>query len=99
MLVLIATLTAKPGQETALETLLRAMVPKVRSEQGTLEYTLHQSAEQQGRFLFYEKYADRAAFDRHCATPYFKELMAAVSPLLGGAPTMDFSEVLVSARD
>jgi quinol monooxygenase YgiN len=80
----VAKLRAKAGSEASLEQALRAMVPKVRDESGTLSYVLHRSVREPGVFVFYEIYQDQAALDAHTKTPHFKGLVAAVGPLLDG---------------
>jgi quinol monooxygenase YgiN len=39
-----------------------------------LEYTLLQSLTDKSLFVFYERYADEAAFDFHRTTEYYKAL-------------------------
>ena len=40
-------------------------------------------------FLFYEKYADANAFDRHGKTSAIQELFRVLQPLLDGAPSIE----------
>jgi quinol monooxygenase YgiN len=90
MLVIMAILEARPGQEKALQEALHAMIPQVQKETGTLIYTLHQSTQNPGRFFFYEQYVDQAAVDHHLSTPYFKALFAQFPELLNGEPHVEF---------
>jgi quinol monooxygenase YgiN len=82
MIILTAVLQAKKGREEELEKELRAMIPFVQEEPGALVYTLHRSQKDPGRFMFYEKYIDKAALDLHGSTPYLKNLRSKFDSLL-----------------
>ncbi|MDZ4165714.1 MAG: putative quinol monooxygenase [Smithellaceae bacterium] len=95
MLVVVAKLKAKEGKGEELERAFLKMIAEVRAkEEGTLIYILHRAANDPGTFLFYEKYTDQAAFIHHSATPHFKELFAAIGPLLEGKPSIETYEEL-----
>jgi quinol monooxygenase YgiN len=94
-MIVVAKVKAKPGCEGEMETALTEMVAKVEKETGTLAYTLHRSHKDPSVFMFYEKYADAAAFAAHGATPYFKTLVEAILPLLDGDLEMEtYNEVV-----
>ena len=97
-MVVVAVVKAQAGKEKEMEDALRAMIPKVQSEEGTIAYILHRAQNEQGKFLFYEKYRDRAAFDFHSSTPHFKELFGKISPLLDGQPHVEMYEELAAKR-
>ncbi len=92
MIVLTAVFKAKPGKETELERTLRVMIPEVQNEDGTIMYILNRSTVDQGQFLFYEMYKDKAALDFHNATPYFQQLLQNLDGLLAEAPQIDTYE-------
>ncbi len=90
MLVVVAKLKAKAGNEEELEKALLTMIPEVQAkEERTLIYTLHRAVNDPGTFLFYEKYQDQEAFSHHSTTPYFKMLFATVGPLMDGKPSIE----------
>lgn len=62
---MIATLTAKPGQTEALRAALLRLVENSRSEEGMVQYDLHQSVERPDQFVFYEIWADERTFAMH----------------------------------
>jgi len=97
-MVVVAVLKAQAGKEKDMENVLRAMIPKVQSEEGTIAYILHRAQNEQGKFLFYETYRDRAAFDFHSSTPHFKELFGKIGPLLDGQPLVEMYEELAAKR-
>ena len=78
----LAVLTAKPGQETALATLLQGLVAPTRAEQGVLFYDLHQDREDPARFVFFESWASQADLDAHDASPHLVALQAQLPELL-----------------
>lgn len=96
MIVLSAELRAKPGHELELEEILRGMIAPVSAENGTISYSLHRARDASGRFFFYEKYRDQAAFDFHMATPYLKDTLARAEPLLAEAPRLNVYEEVAS---
>ena len=99
MIVIAATFQAKPGSEAELEKALRTMIAPVSKEAGAIEYALHRSPTDAGRFFFYEKYKDQAAGDFHSATPYLKALLETAPGLCVTAPSVEVYEPLVSIHD
>ena len=97
-MVIVAKLKAQSGKEAEMEDALKSMIPKVQQEDGTLIYTLHRSLSDPTLFLFYEKYRDKAAFNEHGSTPYFKELFATIGPLMGAEPSMEMYEELAGVQ-
>jgi quinol monooxygenase YgiN len=94
MIVLIATLKAKPGKEKQVEEILGAMIPKVQNEKGCTKYILHRVKADPRQFLFY----DQAALDIHNNTPYFKELGPKLAGLLEGDPVGVFYDMITAIR-
>ncbi len=76
--VLTATLKALRGQEDAVRAALLEMVVPSRSEPGCICYNLHEAENERGLFIFYEQWADQAAFDAHLQTPHFLGLDAKI---------------------
>jgi len=99
MIVLSAFFQAKPGREAELEAALRALIPEVRKEVGTLEYTVHRAKDDACRFFFHEKYRDQAALDVHMAAPYLKAVLDKVPELCASAPVVTAYQPLVSIHD
>lgn len=70
-ITVVATLRAAQGKADELAALLTEQVGVIRkTEPGCLLYKLHRSAKDPDAFLFYEIYADKAAFDAHRASPH-----------------------------
>lgn len=85
-MVVVAKIKAIPGSENEMKTILLDIIPKVKEEDGTLVYTLHQDQNDPLVFLFYEKYKDTDALVAHSSTPYFKALFKTIKPMLDGNP-------------
>ncbi|HWP98664.1 MAG TPA: putative quinol monooxygenase [Syntrophomonadaceae bacterium] len=98
MIVLIAAFKAKTGKEMELEQTLKGMIPEVQNEAGTIMYILNRSAADNGQFVFYEMYQDKAALEFHSTTPYFQELLKNIDGLVVEDPQIDFYEDIASIR-
>ncbi|HVN72626.1 MAG TPA: putative quinol monooxygenase [Desulfomonilia bacterium] len=99
MIVVVAVLKAKQGKEEEMEEALRWIIPQVDSEEGTLKYVLHRAKKDAGKFLIYENYRDKDAFNKHSSTPYFAELFGKIAPLLEGDPSIEIYEDIASIQD
>ena len=70
-ITVVARIRAAKGKGDALASLLREQIATVRkTEPGCLAYRLHCSTSDPDAFLFYETYADEAAFDAHRNSPH-----------------------------
>ena len=95
-MIVVAKLKAKDGMDNKLKEILVDMVSKVKEEEGALLYTVSCSQQDPKQFVIYEKYVDMDAFVHHASTPHFKEMSAALAPLLDGAPEIGmYDEVAV----
>jgi quinol monooxygenase YgiN len=79
---IVAVLKAKPGQESELRQALLTLIPPVLQEPGCIQYTLHESLDHPGHFVFYEAWADQAAIDRHGQTTHFQAFVSKCDTLL-----------------
>lgn len=82
VLVSIAVLKAKKGQERALKEGLLALVEPTRAEPGNLDYVLFELRDERGTFYMREAFKDQAALDEHFAMPYFQHFAAKADDLL-----------------
>jgi quinol monooxygenase YgiN len=70
----VATLRAAAGKADALEALLIEQAAVIRkTEPGCVLYRVHRATGDPDAFLFYEIYADDAAFDAHRASPHLAQ--------------------------
>ncbi|RJP43891.1 MAG: antibiotic biosynthesis monooxygenase [Desulfobacteraceae bacterium] len=86
IMIVVAKLKARQESIEEMKAALLDMVSKVKDEEGTLVYTLHQDLGNPAVFLFYEKYMDADALTAHSSTPYFKALFKTIRPMLDGDP-------------
>lgn len=96
MIVLTAVFKAKTGKETELEQTLRAMIPNVQNEAGTVMYILNRSSNDKGQFLFYEMYKDDKSLEFHNNTPYFQNLLKEIDGLVSEDPEIESYEDIAS---
>ena len=88
----VATFQARPGKEADLRAALLGLLAPTRKEAGCLNYDLHQSPEDPGRFLFHENWTSKAALDAHLQSPQIRELIPRVDELCTGFPEIKIWE-------
>ena len=59
-----------------------ALVAPTHQEEGCVQYDLHESTDQPGRFVFYENWTSRAALDKHSASAHIQAFRAKASEVL-----------------
>lgn len=74
--VLVVRMTAREGEESRAEELIRELVEASSAEPGNVHYIGHRDADDPRTFLMYEQYRDKAAFEEHGQTEHFKTLGA-----------------------
>ena len=85
-LIVVAEVGAKAGKEDELRRALLALIEPTRREEGCVQYDLHVSTEEAGRFVFFEIWVSKEALDRHMQTAHFRKFVAAVETLLAEPP-------------
>ena len=74
---LVVRFTLKPDHGDAFDELVSETLPGIREEEpGTLIYTCQTVQDAPNERIFYEVYADRAAFDAHEEQPHVKRFLA-----------------------
>ena len=79
---IVAAIYPKPGKAEAVKAEILNNIPHVRKEKGCLRYDLHALKDGGGRFLFYEIWADKAAFEAHRVAPHMTAYRERVKDLL-----------------
>jgi quinol monooxygenase YgiN len=72
-LTIIAHLVARPDKIEDTRRFLLSLVDKTRSENGCVDYDLHQDNENPAEFTFYENWRDRVTWDKHMLMPHLAE--------------------------
>jgi quinol monooxygenase YgiN len=77
-LIVVATITAKEGNEAIVRAALERVVPPSRAEAGCLRYDLNVDLGNHASFVMLEAWRDEEALAAHEATPHFQELVASI---------------------
>ena len=91
-ITVVATFQAKPGQEAELKKALLTLIAPTRQEAGCLNYDLHISPEDAGKFLFHENWTTKAALDAHLQNDHIKVLLPRMGELCVGMPEIKIWE-------
>lgn len=78
----LALFKAKPGLEEEVKRELMALQGPTRSEEGCINYDLHQSQEDASRFMFYENWKSQEDLDKHLQMPYLTAFRGKAGDLL-----------------
>jgi quinol monooxygenase YgiN len=73
--VITAFWETHPGEEGVIAELLRKFLPDAQKEPGVKQFQIHQNAAKPREFMFYEVFADEAAFAAHQQTDHFKTII------------------------
>jgi quinol monooxygenase YgiN len=93
--VLVVRMTAREGNEDEAVATMRELAEATRQEPGCELYIPTQDPENPRSLLFYEQYADKAAFEAHGASDHFQQLaLGKLFPLLEGERERTFFETL-----
>ncbi len=91
-ITVVATFQALPGKEEELKKALIGLVAPTRKETGCINYDLHQSPEEPGKFLFHENWTTKAALDAHLKMPHIQVLLPRLEGLAVGMPEIKIWE-------
>ncbi|MDD2337473.1 MAG: putative quinol monooxygenase [Geobacteraceae bacterium] len=91
---LIAKITAKPGKEDQVKKELLAVIDPTRSEAGCISYNLHQDADNNAVFMFYENWSSKEILEQHLQTPHLQGLLAKADELFAEPLEVKFYEIL-----
>jgi quinol monooxygenase YgiN len=90
----IAEIVSKKEKADELRALMVPFAEKAAKEPGCLTYTLLEVIAEPGRFLTFERWADKAALDVHMTTPHIKEIVPKLEPVLA----KPFTQLFLDAR-
>ena len=89
MLTITAIIRVKPGQHAAMREALLVVASHVAAnEPETIGFFISQSEEDPCLFTTYERFADKAAMDRHNGSAVVAAFFAIAGPMLDGAVTL-----------
>ena len=76
-LTIVANITAKSDKIDLVKVGLEKLIDITRSEEGCLQYDLHQDNENPSHFMFYENWESRELWQKHMGVQHLKDYMAA----------------------
>lgn len=92
MIVLTATLRARPGRRAELAAFLDAIRVDTDDEPGTLTFLVHTARDDDRTVVCYEAYVDDEAMVHHREGRALQALMAAFADLVDGPPEIVYLE-------
>jgi quinol monooxygenase YgiN len=85
MLLLTAFIEVAPGDRDAIRPALADVIASTRKEEGCEDYGCYEDTQRPGRYVFVERWRDKAALDRHLGTPHMAAWMKAAGPKMKSA--------------
>ena len=76
-LTIVAHITARSDKIDLVKAELEKLVDITRSEEGCLQYDLHQDNENPAHFMFYENWESRELWQAHMNNQHLKDYLAA----------------------
>ena len=77
-----ARMKAKDGIAENVRQELMSLVPQTWSEEGCINYDLHQSVDEKTLFMFYENWRSKEDLDKHLEMPYLKSFLEKADKIL-----------------
>ena len=93
-ITVVARFRAKPGMEDGLKKLLLALIVPSRSDDGCINYDLHQAIDDPTIFLFYENWHSKEHLDKHSATSHVQDFRSKAKALLAEAPELTLMNMI-----
>ncbi len=81
-----ALLKVKPGLEAQFLEEFQHIIQATHSEEGCINYDIHQSFENSSWFLLHENWVHQEALDYHLEQPYIKNLLGKAADFLTEPP-------------
>jgi quinol monooxygenase YgiN len=85
MMLLTAFIEVAAVDRDAICAALADVIPATRAEDGCDDYNCYEDTQQPGRYVFVERWRDKAALDRHVATPHMAAWMKVAGPRMTSA--------------
>lgn len=82
LLTVIAYMKAAPGKTDELRRELQDLIETTHREAGCVNYDLHESIEEPGKFFFHENWESEEHLDAHLAAPHLVRFAGLIPNLL-----------------
>jgi quinol monooxygenase YgiN len=94
MFVLLVELETDRDRSNELEMVLRSLVASAASEPGILFYAVQRPQDHSNRFILYEYYEDKAAWETHLQHDLVREKLKRFDDLLKAPPGLTFCDAI-----
>ena len=95
MIGVVAKLKIQDGKQAEFEQVAKDLMAKVKAnEPGCLTYQLYKSKSDPQTYIFMEQYASADALKSHGQTEYFKAAGPKLGAVLGGAPEIQYYDIV-----
>ncbi len=88
MILVIGSMTAKPGRYQEALALSQEHVARSRTEPGCVSHAVHRDTENPDRLVFVEEWLDQASLQQHFKVPASRAFAKALGELASQPPTM-----------
>ncbi|MDY0161625.1 putative quinol monooxygenase [Desulfobotulus sp.] len=95
-MIVTAKIKVRPEVAREAEERLLHLVEMAGTEEGILSYVLHRDMKTPGLFFVYEKYRDKAAFQRHSSMAHVQEAFKWLAPNLAEGPELTMYEQIAA---
>lgn len=94
IIVLVARLKVRDEAVEEAKKLALGITADSRTEEGCINYDVHQALDDPAVFVWHETWKDRAALDAHFELPYFKEFFARAGELAAEPPQITLTRMI-----
>jgi quinol monooxygenase YgiN len=84
LLIVFAEGKAKSGKADELRSRLQSLLQPTRAEAGCVQYDMHESLDEPGRFVFFERWKSKESLDQHLQSPHLQEFFEVANDLVDG---------------
>lgn len=93
MFIIAGEFKVKAEHRAGLIAMSTALLQPSRREHGCLSYGFYEDHSEANRFLFFERWRDRASIDAHFQTNYFKDFAARFPGMIVGEAKINIYEI------
>ena len=93
-IVLVARLKVKDDAVDEAKQLALNLVDDSRTEEGNINYDVHQAIDDETVFVWHETWANKTALDEHFEKDYFKVFFARVGELAAEPPVITLTKMI-----
>lgn len=93
-IVLVARLKVRKDSVEEIKAISLKLVDDSRTEEGCVNYDLHQAIDDETVFIWHETWATKSALEEHFEKTYFKDFSAKVSECAEEAPLITLTKMI-----